>query len=300
MIHPSLQTKIRYFLAVADAMSFRKAANALGIAQPAVSRSVRHLEDQLGFVLIERSTRHMTLTPAGQVLYREAGEAMHRLGRACSRAAQAAEGLSGTVMVGYSTFAANGPMSDIIIAFRRLYPQARVSLRLLASSEQAAAIEEGTLDLGFMMDRAEPGSSLATPISQERLIALVPSGHEFAAGRSIPLARLGTAPIVIGTETRWRGFRRLVDDVTRARSVSLTIAEEADDLPVLLQFVRTGFGCSILDASFVPTLPPGITPLEIEDVTETLDIVLAYQQNNASPLVARFIEVASDLRAAAG
>lgn len=292
MVHPSLQTKIRYFLAVADAMSFRKAASALGIAQPAVSRSVRQLEEQLGFVLLERSTRHMVLTAAGQVLYREASEAMLRLDHACSQAAQVAAGLSGTIMVGYSTFATHGPMSDIIIAFRRLYPQARVGLRLLASSEQAAAIEDGTLDLGFMMDRAELGASLATPISQERLIALIPSDHEFAAGRSISLSRLGTLPIVIGTETRWRGFRRLVDDVTRDRAVNLTIVEEADDLPVLLQLVRTGFGCSILDASFVATLPPGITPLEIEDVAETLDIVLAYQQNNASPLVARFIEVA--------
>lgn len=174
MIHPSLQTKIRYFLAVADAMSFRKAAQMLGIAQPAISRSVRHLEQQLGFQLLERSTRHMSLTPAGQVLHRDAGEAMDRLLRACARAAQAAQGLSGMVKVGYSTFAANGSMSDIIIEFRRLYPDARVGLRLLASSEQAVAIEEGTLDLGFMMAKVPAPSGLRMPISRERLLASFP------------------------------------------------------------------------------------------------------------------------------
>ncbi|WP_245282304.1 MULTISPECIES: LysR family transcriptional regulator [Hyphomicrobiales] len=289
MIHPSLQTKIRYFLAVADAMSFRKAAARLGIAQPALSRSVRQLEDHLGFVLLERSTRHMALTPAGQVLFREAADAMNRLDRACARAAQAAQGLSGTVMVGYSTFAANGPMSDIIIAFRRRYPSARVGLRLLASPEQATAIEDGTLDLGFMMSNVPTNSALRMPISRERLIALVPSDHAFATSKSIPLRRLTSVPIVIGTEVRWRGFRLLVDNMMRSAGLSLTIVEEADDLPVLLQFVRSGFGCSILDASFVATLPPGIRALEIEDTTETLDIVLACQQSHASPLVSHFL-----------
>ena len=86
------------------------------------------------------------------------------------------------------------------------------------------------------------------------------------------------------------GTRQRVDDGSRA---SLTIAEEADDVPVLLQLVRSGFGCTILDASIIPTLPPGIMPLEIEDATATLDISLVWRKDNLSPLVARFVDVGS-------
>ena len=294
-IHPSVHAKTQYFLAVAETLSFRKAAQMLGIAQPALSRSIRELERQFGFPLFERSTRHVALTPAGEILYREAAEAMRRLARAFSRAGAVAQGLSGTVMVGYSTFAATGPMSDVIIEFRKKYPEAQVGLRLLASSEQSEALNEGAIDLGFMMANVSSGPLKSTPISRERLIALVPASHAWANERSITLRRIATAPIVIGTASRWRGFRMLVDDMTAAKGLRLNVVEEADDLPVLLQLVRSGFGCTILDASFIPTLPPGIKPLEIRDAKATLDIALAWREDSPSPLTARFIEVAREL-----
>ena len=130
------------------------------------------------------------------------------------------------------------------------------------------------------------------PISRERLIALVPARHPWARRRTITLPMLVTAPIVIGTSSRWRGFRSLVNDMIGTRGLSLNIAEEADDLPVLLQLVQSGFGCTILDASFIPTLPPGIKALGIEGTSATLDIALAWRDGSLSPLAARFVEIA--------
>jgi DNA-binding transcriptional LysR family regulator len=298
MIHPSLLAKTHHFLAVAETLSFRKAAQMLGVAQPALSRGIRQLESQLGFPLFERSTRRVALTPAGELLFRDSAEAMQRLGRAFARATAVAQGLSGTVMVGYSTFAASGPMSDIIIAFRKRYPEARVGLRLLASSEQSAALDDGTIDLGFMMSVVASGPELL--ISREPLIALVPVSHAWARKKSITLRQLVTVPIVIGTTTRWRGFRKLIDDMAKAKGFALKVVEEADDLPVLLQLVRAGFGCTILDTSFIPTLPPGIKPLKIEDAKITLDISLAWREENFSPLTARFVAVARELTEKSG
>lgn len=291
MFRPLLPAKIPYFLAVGETLNFRKAAEQLGIAQPALSRSIRDLERHLGFALFERSTRRVALTPAGEVLYREGSEAMQRLARASMHAERVAQGMSGTVSVGYSTFAATGPMSDIIIEFRKRYPEAQVGLRLLASSEQADALDEGTLDLGFTMSNVVKPPRRTIAISREPLVALVPASHAWAANKTISLQTLATAPLVIGTARRWRGFRALINGLITARGLSLTIAEEADDVPVLLQLVRSGFGCTILDASFIPSLPPGITPLAINDTTATLDISLVWREDNLSPLTARFIEV---------
>ena len=290
--------QLRHFIALAETGSFSKASQMLHLTQPALSRSIRHLEQQFGFTLFERSTRHVALTPAGEVLFREGTDAMQRLAQACARAGQVAQGLSGTVMVGYSTFAATGPMSDIIIEFRKQYPDAQVALRLLASSEQVAAFEAGTLDLGFIMSNVSKPPLLNIAVSQERLIALVPASHAWATQRSISIETLTTAPIVIGTASRWRGFRSLVNDMIAAKGLTFNIIEEADDLPVLLQLVRSGFGCTVLDASFISTLPPGITPLEIEASTVTLDIALTWREDNLSPLATRFIDVAQQFIAA--
>ncbi|SDJ70184.1 DNA-binding transcriptional regulator, LysR family [Bradyrhizobium lablabi] len=292
MIHPSFHSKIQYFLTVAETLNFRRAAELLGIAQPALSRSIRQLEQQFGFSLFERSTRRVALTPAGEVLYRDGADAMRRLTNACARAGQIANGLSGSIMVGYSTFAATGPMSDIIIEFRKLYPEAHVALRLLASSEQATAFERGTIDLGFIMSNVLTLPQKSILISRERLIVLVSAKHPWANDESITLETLVTGPIVIGTANRWQGFRSLVNDMVTSRGLKLNVAEEADDLPVLLQLVRSDFGCTILDASFISTLPPGIKKLEIADTHETLDIALAWREDNLSPLAARFVDAA--------
>jgi DNA-binding transcriptional LysR family regulator len=290
-----LNAKIHYFLAVGEALSFRKAARKLGIAQPALSRSIRQLEQHLGFALFERSTRHVALTEAGEALFRDGRDALRQLDRAFARGAQVAQGLRGTLRIGYSTFAATGPMSDIIIEFRKQYPDAHVALRLLASSEQAAAFEEGALDLGFMMSNVSSAPLRAAPLSSERLIAVVPASYPWAKKRSLTLTQLATAPIVIGTASRWRGFRALVDEMTATKGLKLNIVEDADDLPVLLQLVRSGFGCTVLDASFIPTLPPGVKALEIADAATTLDISLVWRVDGPSPLVPRFVEVAERL-----
>ncbi len=292
MIHPSSLARMQPFLAVAETLNFRRASERVGVAQPALSRSVRQLEEQLGLTLFERSTRHVVLTPAGEVLYRDGAEAMQRLSLACLRAQRVAQGLSGTIMVGYSTFATAGPMSDIIIEFRKRYPDALVSLRLLASSEQWAAFETGALDLGFIMSIVSVPPLRRIPISQERLIAIVPGNHPWAKRKSLSLRELTSTPLVIGTETRWRGFRSLLKDMVESRGLTLKVGEEADDLPILLQLVRSGFGCTILDASFIPTLSPGICAVEIEDATSTLDVALTWREDNLSPLTHRFIDVA--------
>jgi hypothetical protein len=177
-------------------------------------------------------------------------------------------------------------------------PDAYVGLRLLASSEQSAALEDGLLDLGFMMSTVSLPPLEKIAISRERLVALVPASHRWARRKSISLSELVTTPLVIGTEGRWRGFRSLLRDLVDARGMTMTFAEEADDLPVLLQLVRSGFGCTILDASFIPTLPPGIRPVEIEDVTATLDVALTWHQDNLSPLAGRFIDVARRIASA--
>ena len=143
-------------------MAKRKAARKLGIAQPALSRSIRQLEQHLSFALFERSTRHVALTEAGEALFRDGTDALQQLDRAFTRAGQVAQGLRGALRAGYSTFAATGPMSDIIIEFRKQYPDAHVALWLLASSEKATAFEEA-LDLGFMMSKVSSLPLMAAP-----------------------------------------------------------------------------------------------------------------------------------------
>jgi DNA-binding transcriptional LysR family regulator len=283
------------FLAVCEMLSFSRAAERLGIAQPALSRSIRQLEDRLGYRLFERSTRRVALTPAGEILHAGARDALLRLEQAISHANNKAQGLSGTLTIGYSTFASAGPMSDLIIEFRRLYPDVKIGLRLLASSEQLAALATGGIDLGLMMSNVVTADQEKRAFSREPLVVLVSEGHPLASRSVVGLAEMVGTPFVVGSNSRWRGFRALIEEVALDNAVMLHVAEEADDLPVLLQLVRSGFGWTILDASFIPTLPPGIVALDLKR-GGSLSVSLVWQKRERSPLLERFLQVAGEFR----
>ncbi|MFC5508622.1 LysR family transcriptional regulator [Bosea massiliensis] len=284
--------KIQTFLALAETLNFRRTAERLGVAQPSLSRSIAQLEDQLGFRLLERSTRRVSLTEAGEALHREGEIAISSLARACEHAKRIASGAAGKITVGYTTFAANGSMSDIIIEFRTRYPDIEVNLRLMASPEQWEGFTNRSLDFGFILSNACNPPLAAVAVSSERMILVAPLRHPWSGRKSVTLREVTQTRVVAGTAQRWKGFRPLLDTLFARRNLTLHVSEEADDLPVLLQLVRSGFGCTILDASFISTLPSGVQTFEIEDADVRVDVSLAWREDNLSVAAKRFLEVA--------
>lgn len=290
-------SKLQSFLAVAETLNFRRAAERLSIAQPALSRGIKQFEDQLGFALFERSTRRVILTKAGDHLFREAKAATQQLTQAFDDAREIATGSRGRIMVAYNSFAASGPMSDIIIQFRKRYPHCAVSLNLLGSGEQRDGIINGSVDVGFALSVTSTPPLSGFVISREQLVALIPDDHRLAPCRSVSLDDLSSEQFVIGTRTRWSGFRPLIDGLFERKGLAMNVAEEADDLPLLLQMVRTGIGCTILSSSCKLTLPPGIRILEIENVDAMLEVSLIWREDHLSILAKRFTEVAREIAA---
>ncbi|GAF96239.1 unnamed protein product, partial [marine sediment metagenome] len=203
-------SRLRYFVAVAQALNFREAASRLNVAQPAVSRAVQQLEAEIGFKLFERTTRRVTLTPAGAVLAREANQALQHLQRAVRDASQVAAGDAGELVIGYSAQATHGPMAEIIIRFRSAYPNAQVSLYSLSSQEQLPAIEAGTIDLGFLLSAACKPPLRHIVVARQRFVVLVSRQNPLAKHASVSLRELAGTPFVIGTPKRWLSFRGLI------------------------------------------------------------------------------------------
>jgi DNA-binding transcriptional LysR family regulator len=282
---------LRYFLAVADELSFRAAAENLNVAQPAVSRGIQQLEAKLGFKLLERTTRHVALTPAGSVLAKQAADAMQLLQRAVRNAGQVAAGTAGEIIVGYSAQAANGVMPEIVVRFRTAFPDAQVGLYSLASDEQIAALQSGRTDLGFLLSNACKAPLQHMVISRERFVLLISKYHPFAARTSVHVSDLADMPFVMGTPKRWASFRSLIDNVCLKAGFLPTVVEETDDVPVLLQLVSLQRGVTLYGTSVVPSLPPDIKAVKIKDVHATFDLSIAWR-SDPTPLVREFIALA--------
>lgn len=282
-------TKLRYFVVVADTLNFREASEILNVAQPAISRSIQILETDLGFKLLERTTRHVELTVAGAALADDARRALHLLERAVHHSRQLALGEAGEVILAYSAQAAQAPMADLVLQFRKGHPEITISLYQMSSDEQRNALETGQIDLGMMLSAACSASMGHLPVFHERFVALVHHHHPFANRKSVILEELREMDFVAGTTKRWDTFLSVMSEVCRKAGFLPNIVEEASDVPVILQLIAQQRGVTLFGASVASMLPPDVIAVPVEDPYATFDISLVWNKKNISPLAEEFV-----------
>ncbi|WP_283801607.1 LysR substrate-binding domain-containing protein [Nitratireductor sp. GZWM139] len=282
-------TRLRYFLAVAEELNFRKASERLNVAQPAVSRAVQALEKELGFRLFDRTTRRVSLTDAGEVLANDAKKAMLLLERSTRHARQLASGYAGEIVIAYSAQASYGPMAEFVVKFRSAHPSATISLYQMASHEQLRALEAGEVDVGFMLSAACKAPLSLLPVVKERFVLLVSIYHPLSRRTAVSLSELKDAGFVMGTDKRWETFRSLVSNSCLSAGFLPTIIEEADDVPVLLQLVALQRGVTLYGSSIRSALPEDIVAIPLIDDCAQFEIGVAWDRTRETPLVKEFI-----------
>jgi DNA-binding transcriptional LysR family regulator len=141
---------LRYFVVLAEQRHFGRAAELLNMAQPPLSQQIKALEDELGVILIDRSTRPIDLTPAGKTLLREARQILHHVSRAQAATRRAGQGLEGELVLGVTGSAAMEFVPPLLAAFRERWPQVHLALREMSSPDQLSALARGDIHLGFV------------------------------------------------------------------------------------------------------------------------------------------------------
>lgn len=241
--------QLEHFVAVAEERHFTRAAERVAIVQSGLSASIRALEAELGADLFVRSTRHVSLTPAGQALLPEARRALGAA-RAGRDAVSAVEGLKrGELSVGLSqVLPASVDLPGIIAEFQRTYPGIELRLWQAGPGAQLAALREGRLDLSFVPLIDPPGPDLAvTRLHGDRLAFVCSPDHKLASRRQIHLREVAHKPF-IDLPPEWT-VRQLVDRAFAAAGLQRRIAIEVNDLNTCLELVRRGVGVTILPES---------------------------------------------------
>jgi DNA-binding transcriptional LysR family regulator len=193
---------LRYFLAVAEELHFRRAANRVGVTQPSLSQQIARLETELDAALFTRSSRQVRLTPAGAAFLRGARRALIDAERAAHAARGAADGLSGELIIGALGSALNGVLPPLIRAFAAQSPGITLDVRQLDTAEQLAALQDHRLDIGFIRAAQPlPGIILAT-LAHEPLVAVLPDHHPSALWSTCRSPRSPKNPSSSGTARR--------------------------------------------------------------------------------------------------
>ena len=282
---------IQSFLLVAEELNFRRAAERLNLDQSALSRRIKELETRLGVRLFERTTREVRLTEAGHAFYERNVQLIDSLRDSISLAQRTAKGASGRLRVGYMSFAAIADMPQLVRAFRATFP--RVSVDLLYSSTQAQKQElaRDRLDVGFIIGPYRHPDFHTALISEERLVALVPTSHPSAGRGGIKLADLARAPLVMGTMAQWDFYRQMLDAIFAERGLTVNVAFEASSTMGMLGLVSFGLGLTIFPESIRRLRPMGVEIVDITDCTTPIQTVLAWRKSGLSVTARNFLKV---------
>lgn len=291
--------RLRHFTVVAETLNFRRAAERLHVAQPALSTSIQKLEADLGARLFNRGPSGVQLTTAGQVALLEARRMLVQ-GEHLQRAVRAvADGTAGQLRVGFVGSAIYHLVPTVIPAYRLEFPDVELILRDITSSATIMTmLNEDALDLGIIRTPIhEPHAATLLTLQKDRLILALPPSHRLAAAaehEQIRLSDLAHEPFIMYSAAEASGLHRHAMSACKAAGFAPLIAQEAAQLPTVLALVASGLGIALVPEVVRRHTTPltAYRQLQQAEVTETT-LALAYLAGDESPATARFIDVAS-------
>ena len=251
--------QITAFLSVAEHLSFRRAAERLALDQSALSRRIKDLEHRVGCQLLVRTTHAVRLTDAGRAFYSDTSALVHGLSQAAERARRIASGISGSLRIGYMTFAAIELLPVAARRFRDANPDVALSFVYERTEAQKLSLARGEIDIGLMLGPFEHSDFEVREVANERLVLMIDASHALAQQDAIAIGDLTGVPLVFGSDQQWDHYRSLVGDALAARGSRLEIGYEAPTLTGIIGLVRAGFGPTLVPDILEKHVPPGIT-----------------------------------------
>lgn len=282
-------------LAVAQYLSFRHAAAALGISQSSVSARVKALEDELGILLFDRNTRGVRLTEAGRHFVTQVDGAVEIIDQAVKTAGMLACGEQGDLRIGVYTLVAGGFLDRLLECFCRRHSLIRLQVTEGTARDTQIQVRENRLDVAFMAGTQQIPDLHSKVLWRDRLMVAVPKAHPLAKSRHIEWKHLaeetflvrhgGTGPqvhdlILLRMARRWPVPNILRFDVGRDS---------------LLLMVATGYGISLFAEESAAVHTPNVTFLPISDESETVAFSAVWSPHNQSPALRNLLNLANEM-----
>src|ERR1044071_4579428 len=283
---------LRYFVAVGDEQHYGRAAKQLRVAQPALSRQIQDLEEEIGLKLFDRLPRGVKISTAGKSFLDDARRILQQVNEATLRAKRAAAGQSGTLRVGFvESISWHGVVPDSFRQFRKRQPDAELQLKPASSFEHTEAVHSGLLDAGFVFTIAKISRELAQlPIASLNLMLAAPKGHSLTKFRRLRLRDLNDAAFVWFPRRESPTYHdRLMHECFRGGLKSPHIVQEGVNEATILSLVSCGLGVAFVSSATRWRCPESVALLPVADLKLPLPFALIWRNDNSSPLLARFV-----------
>ena len=281
---------LRYFVAVAEQLHFRHAAEIVHVAQPALSQQIRQLEEEIGVSLFERSHHKVRLTPAGKAFYERAQHILKKADEAVTEARKAESGDAGTIRIGFVSTAAIRVLPDAVKKLQRQVPAAEVELNELAAGEQIDGLYREQLDIGFVHAKLSQDVLKTMVVARDRLIVAVPGSSKLAGCMRVDLKDLASWPAIMPAGHSSSGFYEQVRMAYQMAGVWPERVHYTRLLQTGLLLVAAGVGVSLVPESFQSIHVKSVVYKKLQVEPPLCELVAAWRRDNTSPLLNRFIK----------
>jgi DNA-binding transcriptional LysR family regulator len=278
------------FLAIVEQKTFHRAARALSLAQPSLSRRIASLERLLGGALFIRDSRRTQLTELGALFAREARIVLEQAQSAERVVHDFTNGLTGHLRVAYVGSSGYTLVPAAIRSFRNVFPNATVVLEAILGHRQVEALHIGAIDIALHRGPIENVGLRVRPLRSDRFLVALEKGHRLAARRRVALKELANEPFVALASSTRGGTSDLVRTICASAGFSPRVVQEADTYGVLIGCVAMGIGIALVSESVRSFPIPSVVYRELDPEPPPAILNAIARLNDTNPLIPVFIE----------
>lgn len=291
MSYQSELRHLRYFLAVAEDLHFRKAAERLYISQPGLSRQIKQLEDQLGYPLFERTNRKVSLTPAGLYLKTEMSTLLRKLDGAVQHARLLHEGMEGRLNFGYVGSAMQNIIPELFLRFRAQRPNIHYGLEALGNQEQVARLLTQDIDIGFVRLEKLPKELESTRLFVDTFSLVLPGDHPLGADDFTSIEQLRDDRFILFDPQYSQPYYDKVMTIFADAGFVPDVTHRTVHATTIYRLVENGFGLSIVPTSLKTGYVANVKFIELANIPQRTTLSAVWRKDNDNPALAAFVDL---------
>ena len=281
----------KYFLAVAEELHFKKAADKLFISQPGLSKQIKEMEEALGFKLFERNNRNVVLTAAGKYLKEEITLLLNDNERILRHAQHIATGNEGEIHLGYVGSAMQTIIPKLLIRFRKKYPSIHFSLQEMDNNRQINDLLGNKIDIGFVRLNEVPKALSLRPVFDETFSLVLPKNHALNSRNFTSLNQLKEEQFIFFEKAYSPSYHEKVMSMFEDCGFSPTVFHTSVHATTIYRLVENSFGVAIVPSSLKLGYNMDIKFIELKNVPQRAVLSLAWNKENRNPMLGHFLDV---------
>jgi DNA-binding transcriptional LysR family regulator len=284
---------LRYFIAVAELLSFSRAAEGLGIAQPPLSQQIKALETELNVQLFDRTTHPIQLTIAGHTFLQEVRTILLQVDQATHMARQVSQGYRGKLTLGIHNSFANSHLPTLVGQFHQQFPDVRLEFREVTVMQELELLQELQLDAVFHRSAAAFQNNLefnSLPLIQEGFVLVLPKQHPLAKCKQVPLNFLEGESLILPDLDVLPFYQQVIEACQQVGfEPKLDLSLRSGGLITLLSLVATGLGLSVMPAHTRILNREGVVYRTIQGLDLRRYLTLVWRKQNSSSVLNNFV-----------